>query len=401
MVKKRTEELERANEIMRQSQKMEAVGKLTGGIAHDFNNMLTGILGAVEIVRRRIEAGRYDDLTRFMDAAVVSAQRAAALTQRLLAFSRRQSLDAKPTNVNELVGSVQMLLARSLGERISLQIRLSDRELVGVTDANQLETAIINLAVNARDAMPEGGALTIMTDAADFTDAKAAKAIGVAPGRYVVVEIADTGVGMAPEVLEKAFEPFFTTKPIGQGTGLGLSMVYGFVKQSNGQIQIDSRPGEGTSVKLYLPAAGDGVKAAARDGTEADATLGRGETILVVEDDQSVRLLVREVLEELGYAAIEAAEAETAIPILSSRRPIDLMISDVGLPDMNGRQLAEIARAHRPRMPILFVTGYAENAAIRASFLGANMSMITKPFAFGGLAAKVGEMLGRPNGAAT
>jgi PAS domain S-box-containing protein len=399
MVKDRTEELERAHEIMRQSQKMEAVGKLTGGIAHDFNNMLTGILGAVEIVRRRIEAKRYDDLTRFMEAAVISAQRAAALTQRLLAFSRRQSLDAKPTNINELVGSVQMLLARSLGERISLQTRLCEHELVGVTDGNQLETAVINLAVNARDAMPEGGALTIATDIADLTNAKAAKAIGVTPGRYIVLEIADTGVGMAPEVLEKACEPFFTTKPIGQGTGLGLSMVYGFVKQSNGQIQIDSRSGAGTSVKLYLPAAGDGVKAVAKDGARADATRGHGETILVVEDDQSVRLLVREALEELGYAAIVAAEAEAAIPILSSRRPIDLMISDVGLPDMNGRQLAEIARAHRPRMPILFVTGYAENAAIRASFLGANMSMITKPFAFGGLAAKVGEMLGRAAGA--
>jgi PAS domain S-box-containing protein len=400
MVRERTAELERAHEIVRQSQKMEAVGKLTGGIAHDFNNMLTGILGALEIVRRRIASQRYDDLTRFMDAAVASAQRAAALTQRLLAFSRRQSLDAKPINVNALIGTVQVLLARSLGERISLRIRLSEHDPIGVTDANQLETAIINLAINARDAMPAGGALTIVTGQADLTDAKAAKAVGVAPGRYIIVEIADTGVGMAPEVLEKAFEPFFTTKPIGQGTGLGLSMVYGFVRQSNGHVQINSRPGQGTSVKLYLPAAGDGVKVAAEDGVQVAEALGHGETILVVEDDQSVRLLVREVLEELGYAAIEAAEAEAAIPILSSRRPIDLMISDVGLPDMNGRQLAEIARAHRPRLPILFVTGYAENAAIRAGFLGTNMSMITKPFAFGGLAAKVGEMLGRPNGAA-
>jgi PAS domain S-box-containing protein len=393
MVRERTTELERTHEILRQSQKMDAVGKLTGGIAHDFNNMLTGILGALDMMKRRIETNRLDDLKRFIDVASSSAQRAAALTQRLLAFSRRQSLDAKPVGVNALIDSVQDLLARTIGERIALKLRLSDGKAVSIADANQLETAILNLVINARDAMPNGGELTIETKAADLTDARAAKLIGVRPDRYVTISVSDTGVGMASDVLEKVFEPFFTTKPMGQGTGLGLSMVYGFVKQSNGQVRIDSRPGEGTTVRLFLPAA-ETVEIEDEESVQEIATRGRGETILVVEDDQSVRLLVREVLEELGYAAIEAPEAEAAIPILSSRRQLDLMISDVGLPDMNGRQLAEIARQHRPDLPILFVTGYAENAAIRAGFLGTNMTMITKPFAFGVLSAKVGEMLG-------
>jgi PAS domain S-box-containing protein len=393
MVKERTVELERTHEILRQSQKMDAVGKLTGGIAHDFNNMLTGILGALDMMKRRIETNRLDDLRRFIDIAASSAQRAAALTQRLLAFSRRQSLDAKPTDINALIASVQDLLARTIGERIALKLQLLEGKLVSVVDANQLETVILNLVINARDAMPDGGVLSIETKTVDLRDAHAAKLIGVRPDRYITVSVSDTGVGMAADVLEKVFEPFFTTKPIGQGTGLGLSMVYGFAKQSNGQVRIDSRPGEGTSVRLFLPAS-ETVEIVGEDGVQEVATRGRGETILVVEDDQSVRLLVREVLEELGYDAIEAPEAESAIPILSSRRPLDLMISDVGLPDMNGRQLAEIARQHRPDLPILFVTGYAENAAIRAGFLGTNMTMITKPFAFGGLAAKVGEMLG-------
>jgi PAS domain S-box-containing protein len=393
MVRERTVELERTHEILRQSQKMDAVGKLTGGIAHDFNNMLTGILGALDMMKRRIETNRLDDLKRFIDIGASSAQRAAALTQRLLAFSRRQSLDAKPVDVNALIGSVQDLLARTIGERIALRLRLSESKAISIADANQLETAILNLVINARDAMPDGGELTIDTRAVDLKDVRAAKLVGVRPDRYVTISVSDTGVGMSPDVLEKVFEPFFTTKPMGQGTGLGLSMVYGFVKQSNGQVRIDSRPGEGTSVKLFLPAA-EAVEVTSEDSAQEITTRGRGETILVVEDDQSVRLLVREVLEELGYAAIEAPEAEAAIPILSSRRPLDLMISDVGLPDMNGRQLAEIARQHRPDLPILFVTGYAENAAIRAGFLGTNMTMITKPFAFGVLSAKVGEMLG-------
>ena len=400
-VAERTAELEaemesrgRAEAALRQSQKMEAVGQLTGGIAHDFNNMLTGVIGAIDILKRRIAAGRTDDLDRFMDAASVSAQRAAALTARLLAFSRRQSLDLKPIDVNALIESLQDLLRRTIRENIALRI-VTDAEVGrAVGDANQLENAILNLAINARDAMPDGGQLTIETRVVDLDDAYVAARPDIQPGSYVVIAVTDTGVGMAPEVLEKVFDPFFTTKPIGQGTGLGLSMVHGFAHQSGGQVRVHSQPGVGTTVSVYLkasaPAQEDGEQVTAHPVPE-----GRGQTVLLVEDDPSVRLLVREVLEELSYTTVEAGDANGAIPILASDRPIDLMVSDVGLPGMNGRQLAEVAREHRPELPILFVTGYAENAAIRAGFLGTNMAMITKPFALDDLANKISGMISR------
>ncbi|UAK24593.1 ATP-binding protein [Sphingomonas nostoxanthinifaciens] len=398
MVAARTEALEAemasraaAEAALRQSQKMEAVGQLTGGIAHDFNNMLTGVIGSLDIMKRRIAAGRTDALDRFMDAATVSAQRAAALTQRLLAFSRRQSLDPRPLDVNALAASLQDLLCRTIGENVALQIVPGDRLPPAVADANQLENAILNLVINARDAMPQGGRLTIETHAVDLDDVYAAARPGIEPGRYVVVAVSDTGVGMSPAVLEQVFEPFFTTKPIGQGTGLGLSMVYGFARQSGGQVRIHSKVGEGTSVKLYLPAGEVADEAPAPARTQVRE--GQGQTVLVVEDDESVRMLVREVLEELGYQPIEAGDANAAIPILAEARPIHLMVSDVGLPGMTGRELADIAREHRPDLPILFVTGYAENAAIRAGFLGANMDMITKPFALHALAAKIDAMI--------
>jgi len=398
-VAERTAELEaemasrsHAEAALRQSQKMEAVGQLTGGIAHDFNNMLTGVIGAMDIMKRRLANGRTDDLERFMDAAAASAQRAAALTARLLAFSRRQSLDTKPTDVNALAQSLDDLLRRSIRENIALDFALAPDLPLAVTDANQLESAILNLTINARDAMPDGGQLTIETNIVEFDAAYAAVKPDIEPGRYVMIAVADTGVGMTPEVLEKVFEPFFSTKPTGQGTGLGLSMVYGFARQSGGQVRIHSRPGEGTSVKIYLPIAEQSPVA-----TTPDAPVmvidGHGQTVLLVEDDQSVRLLVRDVLEELRYVTIEASDADTALPILQSDQHIDLMVSDVGLPGMNGRQLAEVARAHRPDLPILFVTGYAENAAIRAGFLGTNMAMITKPFAIEALSAKIAEMV--------
>ena len=383
---------EQAEAALRQSQKMEAVGQLTGGIAHDFNNMLTGVIGGLDIVKRRIAGGRYDDLDRFMDAASASAQRAAALTARLLAFSRRQSLDPRPTDVNALARSLEDLLRRTIPETVSLRIMTADRLPPAVADANQLENAILNLAINARDAMPEGGQLTVETSAIELDDAYASAKPDVKPGRYVMVAVSDTGVGMSEELLAKVFDPFFTTKPIGQGTGLGLSMVYGFAQQSGGQVRVHSRPGEGTSVKLYLPATdAEAVGGAARAAPAAAE--GAGQTVLLVEDDVSVRLLVRDVLEELSYITVEAGDAAEAAPILSSDARIDLMISDVGLPGMNGRQLAEVARGHRPDLPILFVTGYAENAAIRAGFLGTNMAMITKPFSLDDLAAKVSEMI--------
>jgi signal transduction histidine kinase len=380
-----------AEAALRQSQKMEAVGQLTGGIAHDFNNMLSGIIGSLEILRRRIAANRMDDLPRFMDAAWTSATRAASLTQRLLAFSRRQSLDAKIIDLNGLVRSLELLLRRTINEQSTLTLELASDIPSGIVDANQLESAILNLAINARDAMPEGGLITVRTGSIDLTEETAAASLGLARGRYVTLSVRDTGVGMGPEILERAFEPFFTTKPLGQGTGLGLSMVYGFAKQSGGQVRIQSKPGAGTTVTLYLPAT-DGQPADALPSQSGQIRGGEGESVLLVEDDASVRMLIRDVLQELGYFPIEAAEPEAALPILASDQRIDLMISDVGLPGMNGRQLAEVARKHRPQLPILFITGYAENAAIRAGFLGSNMAMIMKPFAMDKLAAKIAEM---------
>ncbi len=389
----RTAKLMQAEASLRQSQKMEAVGQLTGGIAHDFNNMLTGVIGAMDILKRRIAAKRYDDLDRFMDAATTSAQRAAGLTARLLAFSRRQSLDARPIDVNKLVGSLEDLLRRTIRENIVLRTALRADLPPAIADANQLESAILNLSINARDAMPDGGELTIESRVVELDEAYAATRPDIEPGRYVVLAITDTGVGMPPEVIEKVFDPFFTTKPIGQGTGLGLSMVYGFVRQSGGQVRVHSKPGVGTTVSLFLRA-GDEMEIAEAAVAHSPAADGRGQTVLLVEDDPSVRLLVREVLEELSYVAIEAEEASAAIAVLESDRPIDLMVSDVGLPGMNGRQLAEVAREHRPDLPVLFVTGYAENAAIRAGFLGTNMGMISKPFAIEELSTKIRDMLG-------
>jgi len=383
-----TAERSKAEAALRQSQKMEAVGQLTGGIAHDFNNMLTGIIGAIDLMKRRIASNRYDDLDRFMEAASTSAQRAAGLTSRLLAFSRRQLLDSKPTDINALVRSLSDL---AVNEDVSVAIETKDGIPAALVDANQLESAILNLVINARDAMPQGGRLTVETSAVDLDEAYCEAHPGIAAGPYVVIAVSDTGVGMTPDLIEKAFDPFFTTKPLGQGTGLGLSMVYGFARQSNGQVRIHSAPGQGTSVKIYLPA-GEKGEIQPADHVQSSPQ-GAGQAVLLVEDDPSVRLLIGEVLSELGYQAIEASDATAAIKVLESSQAIDMMISDVGLPGMNGRQLAEVAREYHPTMPILFVTGYAENAAIRAGFLGTNMAMISKPFQVEELAAKISEML--------
>jgi PAS domain S-box-containing protein len=376
---------------LRQSQKMEAVGQLTGGIAHDFNNMLTGVIGALDMINRRRAAGRDEDIDRYMDTALASAHRAAGLTHRLLAFSRRQSLDPRALDVNALVLSLDDLIKRTVSEQITVDLRLS-ADAPAVADANQLESAILNLAINARDAMPNGGRLTIETSSIEIDARYVENRPEARPGKYVVIAVSDTGVGMAPDILEKVFDPFFTTKPIGQGTGLGLSMVYGFARQSGGHVRIHSQPGQGATVKIFLPLANDEV-AAPLPARPPAAVDGAGQTVLLVEDESAVRLLVREVLEELGYRAIEVAEPQAAIGVLQSREPIHLMISDVGLPGMNGRQLAEAARDARPDLAILFITGYAENAAIRAGFLGSNMQMISKPFALDVLAAKIGEMM--------
>ncbi|HUO20986.1 MAG TPA: response regulator [Caulobacteraceae bacterium] len=385
-LKAETAERERVESSLRQSQKMEAVGQLTGGIAHDFNNMLTGIMGSLDIMRRQLAQGRTDGLDRYMDAAYTSAGRAAALTQRLLAFSRKQSLDPQPTDINGLIGSMSELIKRAIDEKIDFRLRLTPELPAGMIDANQLENAILNLAINARDAMPDGGTLSIETSVVDMDELE-----GVAPRRFVKVAVSDTGVGIAPELIEKVFDPFFTTKPLGQGTGLGLSMVYGFVRQSGGQVRIQSQLGQGATVTLYLPTTEASPETCALP--RPAARRGAGERVVIVEDEPAVRMLVREVLQELRYDAVEFADAATAIPYLASDARIDLMISDVGLPGMNGRELAEAARAHRPDLPILFITGYAENAAVRSGFLGPNMSMVTKPFSLDDLAAKVSEVM--------
>ncbi|NML08011.1 response regulator [Sphingomonas sp. G-3-2-10] len=392
-LKAETAERERAEASLRQSQKMEAVGQLTGGIAHDFNNMLTGIIGSLDLMRRRIAVGRVDDLDRYMDAATSSAERAASLTQRLLAFSRRQSLDPRPLELNALIHSMSQLVEHALPEHIELTLVPGPDLPAALADPNQLENAILNLALNARDAMPDGGKLVIETSLADLDAAHISTRPGLPAGRFAVVSVTDTGTGIPTEVIDKVFDPFFTTKPMGQGTGLGLSMVYGFAQQSGGAVRIHSQPGIGTSVKLYLPVTDASPIATAVPAGVAPK--GAGERVLIVEDDAAVRMLVREVLEELHYEAIELADPVSAVPLFASDVRIDLMISDVGMPGMNGRELADVAREHRPDLPILFITGYAEHATTRAGFLGTGMSMITKPFSMEGLAMKVSELVGK------
>jgi len=392
-VEERTAQLRHNEEALRQSQKMEAVGQLTGGIAHDFNNMLTGIIGSLELLRRRLARGRTEDLDSLIDLGVTSANRAAGLTHRLLAFSRRQSLDSKAVQMNTLVLSMGELLQRSLNESIGLEMRLDEQLWIAEADPNQLESALLNLVLNARDAMPDGGKLVVQTFNqyldTGFTNAYT----NLEPGDYVVLSVQDSGCGMPEAVINRAFDPFFTTKPIGQGTGLGLSMIYGFSKQSRGHVTIDSEVGKGTTVNLYLPRfVGEEIDEPLVYAQQAPYAQD-GETVLIVEDDPAVRVLVSAVLSELGYAFVEAGDANGAMPILQSNQRIDLLISDVGLPGMNGRQLAEIGRQIRPDLKVLFITGYAEHAAVRGGFLDSGMQMITKPFTFDLLTAKVREMI--------
>ncbi|MEA9564986.1 PAS domain-containing protein [Xanthomonas sp. WHRI 8932A] len=386
---------ESSEAALRQAQKMEAVGQLTGGIAHDFNNMLTGILSALDLARLRIDQGRTEGLGRFLDVASASALRAAALTQRLLAFSRRQSLQARHLQLNDLVVSLQELLARTLGESVRMEADLCDALPHAYVDENQLESALINLAINARDAMPDGGQLRISTRHlhVDEHRLELGRGISLAPGDYAVVSVADTGTGMPADVLERVFEPFYTTKPIGQGTGLGMSMIYGFMQQSNGQVWVESEVGVGTTVSLYLPA-GVAVQSVAMGPQGGAVVAGQGQQVLVVEDDEQVRLLVTELLGELGYEAEVVADADAALPILASQRRIDLLVTDVGLPGLNGRQLAEIARQSRRDLPVIFMTGYAETARDRGEFLAEGMSMIAKPFTLGEFSGKLHEVLG-------
>jgi PAS domain S-box-containing protein len=390
-VSQRTSQLMQAEEALRQSQKMEAVGQLTGGIAHDFNNLLQGILGALDIVKRRIAEGRIGDLDPFLNGALDSANRAATLTHRLLAFSRRQPVDPRPLDLNELIGTVEELLRRSLGENIDLRVAPGEDIWLVRCDGNQLENALLNLAINARDAMPNGGAVTIDT-ANHVFDARQARRRDVSAGEYASLRVSDTGVGMPPSVKARAFDPFYTTKPIGKGTGLGLSMIYGFVRQSDGSVLIDSEPGKGTSIEICLPRyKGNAIEAPAQESS-GDNRAEANEVVLIVEDEAVVRLLVVETLDDLGYRALETADSAAALRILQSPQRVDLLVSDIGLPGLNGRQLADAARLTRPGLKVLFVTGYSEDAA-GSAFLGPGMEILIKPFTMEALASKIREMI--------
>jgi PAS domain S-box-containing protein len=386
------ETLARAEEQLRQAHKMEAVGQLTGGIAHDFNNMLTGVIAALGLIQRRLNTGRTDGVKEYIEAGLNSAHRAATLTHSLLAFARRQSLDIKAQDINALIEGMQEILRRPLGENITLESNLTAELWPAMTDSNQFESALLNLILNSRDAMPDGGRISIATTNAHFSSEPNRSGDEIPIGEFVVVSVSDTGSGMSPEIIKKVFEPFFTTKPIGQGTGLGLSMIYGFVKQSGGHIRISSEVGRGTTVKIYLRRARS-LEEETHTGAKAQVVRGRGETVLIVEDDSSVRFTVTEVLKELGYAFIEAEDAASAIPYLQGDHDIDLLVTDVGLPNMDGRQLAEIGRQYRPDLKVLFITGYTEKAAVRSEFLGANMQMLGKPFTVETLAAKIRQMI--------
>ena len=391
-VAERTRELMAAEDALRQAQKMEAVGQLTGGIAHDFNNLLTIVIGSVDIARRALTTGDAMRATRAMGNAQKGAERAAALTQRLLAFSRRQPLDPKPLDVARLVGGMSDLIGRALGETVALET-VSDPALWRVeADPNQLESAILNLAVNARDAMPGGGRLVIETRNARIEPDEAAE---VPPGDYVMIAVTDTGTGMSKETLARVFEPFFTTKEVGRGTGLGLSQVYGFVRQSGGQVKIFSQEGMGTTVRIYLPRflAGSDV---AEDEESALAALPsrRDETIMVVEDDDDVRAYTVEVLRELGYRVLEAHDGMTALRLLDRRdTAIDLLFTDVVMPGMSGSELVERARAIKPDLRVLYASGYTRNAIMQGGRLEPGVELIAKPFTYESLARKIRDVL--------
>ena len=392
-VEERTAELTEAHEALRQAQKMEAVGQLTGGIAHDFNNLLAGISGSLEIIERRLSEGRIEGLDRFISGAQTSAQRAAALTQRLLAFSRRQTLDPKPTDVNRLVFGMEDLISRTVGPAIKVEVVGAAGLWPAKVDPAQLESALLNLAINARDAMPEGGRLTIET-ANKWLDGRGAQERDLSPGQYLSICVTDSGTGIPKDLVDRIFDPFFTTKPIGQGTGLGLSMIHGFVRQSGGQIRVYSEPGQGTTMCLYLPRYAGEV---ADESDELKAEImeaGAGEVVLVIDDEPTVRMLIVETLVEAGYTPLEAEDGPSGLKILQSDARIDLLITDVGLPGgMNGRQVADAARTSRPDLKVLFVTGFAENAAVGNGHLDPGMEVITKPFVMADLANRITDLI--------
>jgi PAS domain S-box-containing protein len=387
-------ERKQAEDALRQSQKMEAVGQLTGGIAHDFNNLLTGIMGALELMQAKLRQGRLSEIDRYVAAAQGAAKRAASLTHRLLAFSRRQTLDPKPTDVNRLVIGMEELIRRTVGPQITLEVVTAPGLWTALIDASQLESALLNLCINARDAMPDGGRITIETSN-KWLDERVARERDLPPGQYLSLCVTDTGAGMTSDVIARAFDPFFTTKPIGQGTGLGLSMVYGFARQSGGQVRIYSEVGQGTTMCLYFPRHYGGADEGMADIDAARATRTQaGKTVLIVDDEPTVRMLVIDVLEDLGFTVLEAGDGAAGLRILQSGTTVDLLVSDVGLPGgMNGRQLADAARTIQPDLKVLFITGYAENAIIGSGQLGPGMRVLTKPFVVETFAARVLEMI--------
>lgn len=392
-VEERTNELLQAEEKLRQSQKMEAVGQLTGGLAHDFNNLLAAISGSLEMIGTRITQGRVAETERYLLAAQSAARRAASLTHRLLAFSRRQTLAPLPTDVNALIAGMTELIQRSVGPAIQIETVGAANLWPALVDASQLENALLNLCINARDAMPGGGRITLETSNR-WIDRAASGLYDMPQGQYLSLSVTDTGTGMSPEVIAKAFDPFYTTKPIGQGTGLGLSMIYGFAKQSGGQVRIYSEVGIGTTVSIYLPRHYGELGQETDSAPITAAGMGGAETILIVDDEPTIRMLLADTLGELGYTLIEAPDSIAGLALLRSDMHIDLLITDVGLPGgMNGRQMADAGRELRPGLKTLFITGYAENAAIGAGHLPPGMQVLTKPFATDTLIVRVNEML--------
>lgn len=386
----------KTEDMLRQSQKMDAVGQLTGGVAHDFNNLLTVIIGNLEIAQRNLNSwaeGAEERLRHLIGTAMSGAQRAAALTQRLLAFSRQQPLDPKPINVNKLMVGLSDFFSRTLGENIELEM-VSGAGLWQVeADPSQLESAILNLVVNARDAMPNGGKLTMETSNAYLDEDYCRRNDEVRPGQYVQIAVTDTGTGMSSAILERAFEPFFTTKPSEAGTGLGLSQVYGFIKQSGGHVKMYSEVGEGTTAKIYLPRlTGATVDA---DAAQADLVGGHlGETLQVVEDDPDVRTYVVEVLRELGYRVMEARDADSALKLFEQHNvPVDLLLTDVILPGKNGRELAAELKKRQPGLKVLFMTGYSRNAIVHQGRLDPGVDLIQKPLTQLALATRIRDLL--------
>jgi len=393
------ESRERVEEELRQSQKMEAVGQLTGGLAHDFNNLLQGVTGSLEMMRIRAAQGRTAEFDRYIETAMGSANRATALTHRLLAFSRRQTLDPKPTDMNHLVSGLEDLFRRTVGPGIRLETSLASEPWPILCDPNQLESALLNLVINARDAMPDGGHLLIETANTVLRDRRGAPRDwppqDVPPGDYAALSVADTGSGMAPDVISRAFDPFFTTKPTGQGTGLGLSMIYGFVVQSGGHVRLRSEVGQGTTVTIYLPRhLGASIAVMEGDTAASSPAATVSSVVLVVDDEPDVRLVVRDILSDLGYTILEAETGRAGLDIVTSGVHIDLLLTDVGLPGgMNGRQLADAARQHRPDLKVLFITGYAENVAIGNDRMEQGMQVMVKPFALEMLAIRVQSII--------